>query len=66
MSRNRYLRTCSVLMTPLLALVLTVMLSNRVLADESSCITCHTDEELLKENLGKDEKKKSALQAGSG
>jgi hypothetical protein len=35
-------------------------------ADESSCIVCHTDIDLLEENLGEGGKKKSALQAGSG
>jgi hypothetical protein len=31
-----------------------------------TCITCHTDEDLLEDNLAEVEKKTSALQAGSG
>jgi hypothetical protein len=33
---------------------------------EDFCITCHTDEEMLKNNLGKGDKEKSSLQAGPG
>ena len=33
---------------------------------DDSCITCHTDEDLLKENLAATQNKTSALQAGSG
>ena len=33
---------------------------------ESSCVTCHTDEEMLSDNLGKKDKQKSSLQAGPG
>lgn len=33
---------------------------------EDSCITCHTDGDLLEENLADTENKTSALQAGSG
>lgn len=33
---------------------------------ESSCVTCHTDEEMLTKSLGKDDKEKSSLQAGPG
>ena len=32
----------------------------------SSCVTCHTDEKMITENLSKEESKKSALQAGTG
>ena len=35
-------------------------------ADDSTCITCHTDLNLLADNLGEATKKKSSLQAGSG
>lgn len=31
-----------------------------------SCISCHTDEAMLTQYLGTDEKRKSALQAGPG
>lgn len=31
-----------------------------------SCVTCHTDEEMLINNLGKDVKQKSSLQSGPG
>lgn len=33
---------------------------------EDSCITCHTDEDLLEENLAETQNKTSAMQAGSG
>lgn len=32
----------------------------------SSCVTCHTDEDLLRDNLAETQTVKSALQAGSG
>ena len=32
----------------------------------SSCVTCHTDEEMIKKNLSEKKGKKSALQAGTG
>ena len=31
-----------------------------------TCVACHTDEELLTKNLGRDDKEKSSLQAGPG
>ena len=33
---------------------------------EDMCIRCHTDEEMLTQNLSGEEKKKSALQSGPG
>ena len=54
-------------LTPyLLAVVFCVFLSGTVYGNDSTCIVCHTDEDLLEENLGTVEKKTSALQAGSG
>ena len=41
-----------------------LLLSTNVYAD--TCITCHTDEDLLEENLAEVEKKVSEMQAGSG
>jgi hypothetical protein len=41
-----------------------IVLSGNVNAD--SCITCHTDEDLLEENLAEVETKVSEMQAGSG
>ncbi len=35
-------------------------------ADDSGCVVCHTDIDLLEENLGEQTKKKSALQSGAG
>ncbi len=32
----------------------------------SSCVTCHTDEDMLIENLAKAKGKKSAMQSGAG
>ncbi|NNK96509.1 MAG: hypothetical protein HKP41_19355 [Desulfobacterales bacterium] len=67
MSSNRYLRVCCHMAALLfVALTLSLVVSSQSRADESSCITCHTDEGLLAENLGTVDKKKSALQAGSG
>ena len=67
MSTNHRIRRIS---NPFIAhlaiLALALLLSNKAIADESSCIVCHTDIDLLEENLGDDGKKKSALQAGSG
>ncbi len=53
------------IMAPLLcAALFCLLLSGSVHAD--TCITCHTDEDLLEENLAEDKTKKSAMQAGSG
>ncbi|THB73176.1 MAG: hypothetical protein D6B25_15525 [Desulfobulbaceae bacterium] len=46
--------------------LLFLVFSKNALSDDSSCIVCHTDIDLLEENLGKTKTKKSALQAGSG
>ncbi len=35
-------------------------------AAQSSCVTCHTDEDMLEENLAVVKKKKSAMQSGAG
>lgn len=67
MSPNRYLRVCCRLRAPLfVALAFGLLLSSQIWADDSGCISCHTDEDLLSENLGTEDKKKSTLQAGSG
>ncbi len=41
-----------------------LLLSTNVYGD--TCITCHTDEDLLEENLAEVETKVSEMQAGSG
>jgi hypothetical protein len=41
-----------------------LLLSSNVYGD--TCITCHTDEDLLEENLAEVETKVSEMQAGSG
>jgi hypothetical protein len=64
MSRMRILRSCRAL-TPCLLSALFVLLFNTGGYAET-CITCHTDEDLLEENLAEVENKTSALQAGSG
>jgi len=50
--------------------VIAVLLPGSFLAGDSfaasSCVTCHTDEKMITENLSKGESKKSALQAGTG
>jgi hypothetical protein len=35
-------------------------------AAESGCITCHTDKEMLQNNLAPQKGKKSAMQSGAG
>ena len=47
------------------ALLFCFCLTNVVYAD-SSCITCHTDEDELAANLTKEKGVKSAMQAGTG
>ena len=46
------------------AALFSLLLSTNVYGD--TCITCHTDEDLLEENLAEVKTKKSAMQAGSG
>lgn len=36
------------------------------IASTSSCVQCHTDEDMLEENLSKVKKKKSAMTSGAG
>lgn len=43
-----------------------VLLQNGTTYAADSCITCHTDEQMLKNTLGKDDTKKSSLQSGPG
>jgi hypothetical protein len=52
-----------------LAIIAVLFLGSFLAGDSfaaSSCVTCHTDEKMITENLSKDESKKSALQAGTG
>ncbi len=52
-------------LTPILcAALFGLLLSSNVYGD--TCITCHTDEDLLEENLAEVETKVSEMQAGSG
>ena len=55
----------TVIAPALCAALLSLLLNANAFA-EDSCITCHTDEDLLEDNLADVEKKTSALQAGSG
>ena len=66
MSRHRHLRIVGSLAPCLITIALCLALNSRALADDSTCITCHTDEELLADNLAEPGSKKSALQSGSG
>ena len=61
---RRILRLCQSLAPFLLSTLLFLMLSASGYAE--TCITCHTDEDLLEENLGEAVDKKSPLQAGAG
>ena len=56
MSRTRYLRPC--ILAACLALILVTFTGNDAQADESTCITCHTDSNLLADNLAEGTKKK--------
>ncbi len=49
-----------------LSCLLVVLLLSYNAAAEDTCISCHTDEEMLKTNLGKADKGKSPLQSGPG
>lgn len=42
------------------------LLGGGALAADSSCVTCHTDEDMLLENLAQVKAKKSAMQSGAG
>ena len=50
--------------------IIAVLLLGSFLAGDSfaasSCVTCHTDEDMIEKNLSKIKVKKSALQAGAG
>lgn len=48
-----------------LATLLSLLISTSAFGDDT-CIVCHTDEDLLEDNLADTEKKTSAMQAGSG
>ena len=47
------------------ALALCGLFSGAAMA-KSGCVTCHTDEDMLEENLAVGKAKKSAKQAGAG
>ncbi len=64
-SQKQYVSTRSILILLLSTIAFCLWLSGNVYADDS-CITCHTDEDLLEENLAEVKTKKSAMQAGSG
>jgi len=67
MSTSHRTRRFSHLFSAYLAMpALALLLSSQALAEDSSCIVCHTDIDLLEENLAESGDKKSALQAGSG
>ncbi len=51
---------------PLLWAALLSLLASTSAFAEDSCIVCHTDEDLLEDNLADTQKKTSAMQAGSG
>ena len=46
--------------------MMAVMLPNSSKAAESSCVQCHTDEDMLEDNLSKVKKKGSSMTSGSG
>ena len=65
MNRTRHHRSYQHIVTATCcAALLGLLLSANVYGD--TCITCHTDEDLLEENLAEVKTKTSAMQAGSG
>lgn len=42
------------------------LMGSVAMAADSSCVTCHTDEDMLLENLAQVKAKKSAMQSGAG
>jgi hypothetical protein len=58
--------TSNTILKPLLwAALLSLLASTSALGDDT-CIVCHTDEDLLADNLADTQKKTSTMQAGSG
>ncbi len=64
-SQKHNLPARSILAPVIFAGLLCLLLSGNAFGDDS-CITCHTDEDLLEENLAEVKTKTSAMQAGSG
>lgn len=65
MKRNRHHLFLKRILAPMFcAALLGLLLNVNVYGD--TCITCHTDEDLLEENLAEVETKVSEMQAGSG
>jgi len=54
------------ILKPLLCAVLLSLLVSTSAFGEDTCIVCHTDEDLLLDNLADTRQKTSAMQAGSG
>ena len=52
--------------TAVLTLCIPFLLGQTDLAAQSSCVSCHTKENMLKKNLSPKEEKKSALTSGAG
>ena len=55
--------TCILLMV---AGMIGIMLPHSAKATESSCVTCHTDVDMLEDNLSKVKKQGSSMTSGSG
>ena len=66
MMSRKYRRRSGKFLAGCIAFAFAALLNGQVLADYSTCIVCHTDLELLEDNLKEDTTKKSAMQAGSG
>jgi hypothetical protein len=54
------------ILTAVVALCITFWLGLPELLAQSSCVSCHTEETLLKENLSDEKEEKSALTSGAG
>lgn len=65
MAKSRVDRKSGGIHVIVLSFAITFLISSSAWA-ENSCVNCHTDEDMLTQNLGKSEKKKSTMQAGPG
>ena len=66
MRRPKTLGKQSVLLAAVSVFVFLAVIFHIAAAADSGCVTCHTDQEMLKKNLAAQKGKKSAMQSGAG